>query len=818
MARKYLKEFGEQIADNGYEVIPIRPGEKRPYGEGWQKYLGTAEGVREWIEDGKGHYGVGIKCKNSPAIDIDVHDETVVAEIEEMITAKLGPTLARVGKPPKKLLAFRTNEPFAKVDSGFWVDGQGRTVKVEILGDGQQYVAAHIHPDTGKPYQWLGKSVLNTKREDLPELTLEVAQEIKDEAIRIFLGHGWVKKSNAIASLSSTYDPDDPFAAVKPKTEISDDKLFEMLMRVPGPEDYDLWAQIGMALYHQYDGSQEGLDLWHQWSAQAHNYDENALNDKWPTFDISGKSRQPITARIIIKLARQQDEEINKKKLAEVEEGLIACKTLEQLKDVCQVIKTTDFDGLVREMLVARVKERFKRITGSMPRIGTVRDMTRYESPEQARMPGWLKNWVYIQHDESFFNMADRRFISRTAFAASYNRLMMTGADRAEGKSVPEITADNAALNLYEIPTVYNRMFMPGVGQLYRFGGLDYVNSYTDQNVPEIPEKYSPADWQAVQTILDHFTHLLANERDRRIFMDWLAFIVQNPGKRINWAILLQGAEGDGKSFFSNLLKVMVGLENVNVIQGSALEEKYNPWAEGALVCFVEDVRLHGANRFDAVNKLKPMITNATVSIRRMNTDVYEVVNTMNYITTSNMKDALPVGEEDSRFFPIFTRFQTQAAIRAFKKANPDYYRRLHAALTMGGALRKYFLEHELSAEFDPADRAPESSNRREMVELNRRDDEIALFDALEESDRPDFSTLLLDSDHIYEEFMDRDVAMPNTQGIKRLLSTCGFTYLDRVSIDGKKRRYWTQRPDIWSSDPDIRREQIRSHVDPEGL
>ena len=148
-ARRYLEEFGEQIARNGYEVIPIRPGEKRPFGESWQKYDGSPEGVQEWIEAGKGSFGVGIKCRTSPAIDIDVHDKAVVDEIAEMISARTGETLRRVGKPPKMLLTYRTNEPFAKVDSGFWVDDKGRTVKVEILADGQQYVAAHVHPDTG---------------------------------------------------------------------------------------------------------------------------------------------------------------------------------------------------------------------------------------------------------------------------------------------------------------------------------------------------------------------------------------------------------------------------------------------------------------------------------------------------------------------------------------------------------------------------------------------------------------------------------------------------------------------------------------------
>lgn len=819
MSRRYLEEFGVKIARNGYEVIPIRPGEKRPFGKGWEKYDGTPSGVKEWLDDGLGGYGIGIKTKKTPAVDIDILDADIVEEIKLLVIEIAGDTLQRVGLAPKTLLAYRTDEPFPKVDTGFWIDGQGRTAKVEILGDGQQFVAAHIHPDTNKPYQWLGKSVLNVKAADLPLLTHEKAEAIKTAAIQVFLNHGWQKKSSSVQRLdASGFDPDDPFAAVRPKTNISDDQLFQKLVLVPNNEDYEVWFHVGMALFHQYDGSQHGLDLWHQWSASAHNYDESALDKKWPTFKIEGKDRPPITARFIIKLAQDEERRINEELLSEVLVGIRDASDLKALTATCDVVKKTQFDMVTREMLVGKVKAKFKDLTGTLPRIGVVRDMTRYESPEVRIMPGWLKGWVYCQYTEEFFHSTDRRVLTRSAFAASFNRLMLTPSERNEGKSVPEVTADNAALNLYQVPVVYNRMFMPGLEALYKFNGIDYANSYSDANIPECPDELTAPDQQAIHIILSHLDHLFPNDRDRLIFLDFLTYVIQNPGKRINWAILIQGAEGDGKSFFSNLLKVILGMDNVNVIPGQSLEEKYNPWAEGALVCFIEDVRLHGNNRFDAVNKLKPMITNATVSIRRMNTNIYEVVNTMNYITTSNLKDALPVGEEDSRFFPVFTRFQTQGAIRAFKAAHPNYYNRLHAALNFAGALRKFFLERQISPDFDPRDRAPDSSNRAEMIEMNRADEERALYDALEESDRPDFCGLLLDSGLIYDEFMQRDALPPNTKALNRLLAAAGFTFIGRPRIDGKKRRFWSQRPDIWSTDPDVRAEQIRDYLDPRGL
>ena len=78
-------------------------------------------------------------------------------------------------------------------------------------------------------------------------------------------------------------------------------------------------------------------------------------------------------------------------------------------------------------------------------------------------------------------------------------------------------------------------------------------------------------DEQAIEIFLYHFEHLIANERDRRLFLDYITYIVQNPGQRVNWAVLLQGTEGDGKSFFARILKAILGPSNVNGISSSVV-------------------------------------------------------------------------------------------------------------------------------------------------------------------------------------------------------------------------------------------------------
>lgn len=824
MALRYMEKFGAQIAENGYEVIPITPGKKYPAGEGmgaWQKFDGSPDGIFDYLAQGWGGHGIGIKARNTPGVDMDILDVEVLEEIKDAVREIAGESpLRRVGFAPKELWAYRTDEPWPKVDTGAWIDSQGRVCKVEILGDGQQFVAAHIHPDTGKPYQWVGgASVLDTKHKDLPTLTHDQANEIKERALQIFLGHGWTKKTKTgITRLPNPMDDDDPFAGYRPKVQISDEELERRLFSIEDNNDHDNWFQIGMALYHQYDGSEQGFDLWDRWSQSGVTYDRKVLEKRWPTFDNKDLAHTPMTCRIILKLSKNAAEVEVKKKVTDFVKELQATTNTDELVAVCDEIKVVELPSHVRELLTGKVKAHWKLLTNDNPRIGFIRELIRYENKEIISAPPWVKPWVYCSQTDNLFNIVNRTELTRPAFNAAYARFMLTPTERLEGKAVPETQAVDAVLNLYQVPSVYNRMFMPGQPVLYSINGVDYANSYTEDGIPELPGKTTPVEDEAVQIFLGHFSHIIADERDRTVFLDFITYIVQNPGERVNWAILLQGAEGDGKSFFIEVLKAVMGDNNVNMINGNALEEKYNPWAENALVCFIEDVRLHGNNRFDAINTLKPMITNRKVSIRRMQTNLYEVVNTMNYIMTANVKDAMPVGDEDSRIFPIFTRFQRSSDLEKFKTENPLYYTRLFAIIQFSGALRQFLLLRKISEDFDPRARAPKSSYRAEMVMLNQSEEVIALTDALEESTALDFCEILLDSSKIPDYFMGADCLPPRGKALNRLLSQYGFTLLGRWRLGSEKSQYWSMKPWVWPQDPYERGEAIRTYLDPEGL
>lgn len=805
-APEYLKKYGPLLIENGYHIVPIVQGSKAPGlaypAKKWSGVVADPARLQKWIDQGYAANGIGIITGPTPGVDVDCQDETVTAAMREFIVDRLGDTIERVGLAPKTLFLYRCDDLFPKVTSNDYLDSKGRKARLEVLAGGQQFVALAIHPDTRKPYRWRDKrGPHNTAAADLPLITVEDARAIRAEFERLARERGWqekktLKRLEQSKSSGGAIDYSNPFLQDAHRVEdLNTEQLRARLQMVPGAEDYETWLQIGFALWHQFEGSDEGLILWDEWSATAMNYDADAIKAKWPTFEIEGKGRSPITARLILKLAAAAEETLITERLEESKAGIKTATSIRELIEVCKPIKQLSFDKPTRGLLAVMVQDQYKAITGAKMTISDARELVRYENPENRNIPFWLDGFVYVQMDKKFYNMKTRQNLDTQAFDQSFGRYMLTKQDQLEGRSTPENPPSHVALHRYQIPIVWMQMYMPGEDIIFSINGKPYVNSYDESGIPETPETISMSGRIAIAVVKKHMEHLFASVRDRELLLDWFAWVVQTQ-QRISWCPLIQGAEGDGKSWFASLMMAILGMENVMMIPGDALKEKYTAWGEGHLIVFIEEVRLHGKDRYAAVNNLKPYIANPRVAIRRMQTDTYNVINRTSYIALTNFRDGIPAGAGDTRYFPMFSRWQNKEKLDAWKLDNPDYYINLFGAIEEAGALRKWFLERDISTSFSAAARAPASSHRREMVDLSRDDETEALANALSDTKRLDFCNDLLDSALIADELVGRGLAAPLGKRLKMMLSEYGFTSLGPVKVKGEARRYWTMSPE----------------------
>ena len=287
----YMAQLGATLVDRGFPILPIQPRSKKPgmYRQGawhdypkWSRHCERATTENEvdiwgdWPES-----GIGIAAGRVIGIDIDVLDAGVSAQIEGLAKRRLGDTPAvRIGRAPKRLLVYRAAQPFA----GF------KYPPIEVLGQGQQFIAYGIHPDTGQAYDWPVESLVDLNVSDLPAVTEAQAREFAQEAYLLIPATLRPKSLSvgrqATGECANLPEQRGTFAAVE-------DALTYI---VNADLDYDSWVRIGMAIKGALGDA--GWPLFERWSASSQKFEPKTTAQAWRSF-----APQRIGAGTLYKLA-----------------------------------------------------------------------------------------------------------------------------------------------------------------------------------------------------------------------------------------------------------------------------------------------------------------------------------------------------------------------------------------------------------------------------------------------------------------------------------------------------------------------------------
>ena len=155
------ERIGPPFEDSGailasYDYEPIAVAGKRPIGTGWQRGPADATTVAATRSEHPEAVNTGLRCGALVGLDIDLADAEHTAALVALATRVLGDTpLHRLGSKGC-LLAYRNAVPCKKITVKANIGGEEKPA-IEILGQGQQFVAFGIHPDTLMPYRWLRK-------------------------------------------------------------------------------------------------------------------------------------------------------------------------------------------------------------------------------------------------------------------------------------------------------------------------------------------------------------------------------------------------------------------------------------------------------------------------------------------------------------------------------------------------------------------------------------------------------------------------------------------------------------------------------------
>lgn len=574
-----------------------------------------------------------------------------------------------------------------------------------------------------------------------------------------------------------------------------------------GSRYYDHWFEVICGIYHETDGSEEGRQIALEWSEQSPRFSRSDFEKKWRSAKHD-PGVEPVTFKSVVRrsnLATKQERELQ---YEHIHTMLVQAQTLDEVNEAKALAKALALENpLQRKALAATMTTAIKRITGAsgVMTIAQAQKEIAYENPSLLVVPEWAKDIAFVTEDNEFVDVKDaRRRWKRETFDMAFQRHAMSEEDIRSGAARPTHSPSDLVLTRYHARIVDARGYVPWdrnyrENPFYTFEGRTYLNTYTARFAVKVVKTIGVDERLAINTYEALLANVFGTERDRAIFESYVHHLIRVK-ERVGWAPVLFSVEGTGKTLLFNLITLMLGRNNCITIRGLDLHEKFNSWAEGRLVAFVEEVGgFDKRDKFDAMNALKPIITNDHISIRRMQRDTYDIPNTINVMMTTNKADAFDLERDggDTRLWFPTPAFRSKEEVDVFKRRNPHFYSNVVDAFTHhAGAIKHHILSKPYHRDFQPGGRAPASDQKRELIEAAKSEHQLLIEDALKEG-RPDVSDALLRVSGLVEVCgeVDPGLPLPDDRPLSALLRRMGFHRLGRVKHDGRRDMFWTRTP-----------------------
>lgn len=153
-------------------------------------------------------------------------------------------------------------------------------------------------------------------------------------------------------------------------------------------------------------------------------------------------------------------------------------------------------------------------------------------------------------------------------------------------------------------------------------------------------------------TINKVITHVLGDDPATvAYFMNWLASIVQDM-EMTGTAWVLQGCQGTGKGvLYNHILAPLFGHQNTVAKRMEEIESEFTGFLENKLIVFIDEIEKSKdiyQSKVDA--KLRTLIAEPEISIRKMHMLPYMVKNYCNMIFASNQPTPVDIPPDDRRF------------------------------------------------------------------------------------------------------------------------------------------------------------------------
>ena len=382
--------------------------------------------------------------------------------------------------------------------------------------------------------------------------------------------------------------------------------------------------------------------------------------------------------------------------------------------------------GLREELLATAMESALSKLapTAEFPDVAATL-VAEVERKELGRIErdGWYDRFAYLQDDEAFFDLADRREIARSTFNALFRHVKCLSV-HSSAKTPRRIEASicfDENRQAKGAKSLVGITYAAGSDVLVAREGLVYGNRWKDARPAPVAGDVSP--W------LKHLERMVPIAYEREHLLNVLAHKVQYPAHKINHAVLIGGHPGSGKDTLLAPFFWAIGgnaKTNCSLVRNEELTQQWGYALECEVMEIAELRQSDAKDRRALENTLKPIIAAPPelLSIQRKGLHPYMALNRVLVVAFSNERAAIAIPSDDRRWFCLWAdvaRMPEQEATALW-----NWY------TNCGGfaAVAAHLHARDVSA-FNPSATPPMTEAKMIMVEQGRSIAESYLVDVI---------------------------------------------------------------------------------------
>lgn len=340
----------------------------------------------------------------------------------------------------------------------------------------------------------------------------------------------------------------------------------------------------------------------------------------------------------------------------------------------------------------------------------------------------WYKRFVYVQTDDSYFDLITRRELTRRAFDSTFRHIRCqsihaTGPNG--GRLIQASTCFDENRQAMGARAVVGITYAAGEAELVERNGDVYCNRWRDGRPPRIDRNVSDKE---IEPWLAHCRKLIPEAAALQHVLDVMAFKLQFPRVKINHAILHGGTQGCGKdTLWAPFLYAVCGpgLVNRGLMDGATLGSQFGYMLECEILILNELREPEARERRALANMLKPIIAAPPemLSVNRKGLHPYDMLNRILLLAFTNDKVPISLESQDRRWFAIWS---------AAARMDPEAARALWDWYKAGGfqLIAGWLHQRDVSA-FNPAATPMTTEWKQTMIEQGMSSGESFLVEMI---------------------------------------------------------------------------------------